>query len=108
MKKMTPKALNYIAGRFKLLGEPTRLQLLYLLKSGERCVQELTDVTHGGQANVSKHLSLMASNGMLGRRREGLHVYYFIKDQSIFDLCEIVCGSLEDSVRNLHDTFTNE
>lgn len=108
MAKMTIDTLNYVAGRFKLLGEPMRLKLLYLLQDGEKCVQDLVEVTGAGQANVSKHLSLMASNGIIGRRKEGLHVYYFIEDESIFNLCDIVCGSLEDNARNLHETFTKE
>ncbi len=108
MAKMTTDTLNHVSGRFKLLGEPMRLKLLYLLQGGEKCVQDLVEVTGAGQANVSKHLSLMASNGLIGRRKEGLHVYYFIEDESIFNLCDIVCGSLEDNARNLHETFNRE
>jgi len=108
MAKMTTDTLNHVAVRFKLLGEPMRLKLLYLLQGGEKCVQDLVEVTGAGQANVSKHLSLMASNGLIGRRKEGLHVYYYIEDESIFNLCDIVCGSLEDNARNLHETFNRE
>ena len=105
MAKLTEDTLDLVAYRFKLMGEPMRLKLLYLLKDGEKCVQDLVDKTGAGQANISKHLSLMAANGVVNRRKDGLHVYYYIEDESIFHLCDIVCGSLEDSAKNLSKVF---
>ncbi|HKJ44538.1 MAG TPA: metalloregulator ArsR/SmtB family transcription factor [Balneolales bacterium] len=107
MAKMTEDTLDHVAYRFKLMGEPMRLKIIYLLKDGEQCVQDLVEKTGAGQANISKHLSLLASNGIVSRRKEGLHVYYYIEDRSIFDLCDTVCGSLENSVKNLHKVFKN-
>lgn len=107
MAKMTEDNLDHVAYRFKLMGEPMRLKILYLLKDGEQCVQDLVEKTGAGQANISKHLSLLASNGLVSRRKEGLHVYYFIKDKSIFELCDTVCGSLENSAEILHKVFKN-
>ena len=47
------------------------------------------------QANVSKHLNLLFRHRMVSRRKEGLNVYYRIADPTIFELCELVCSSLE-------------
>jgi DNA-binding transcriptional ArsR family regulator len=52
-------------------------------------------VSGGTQANVSRHLQTLMDAGMLTRRKEGLQVFYGIGDDSIFQLCELVCGSLE-------------
>ena len=49
----------------------------------------------GTQANTSRHLQALAAAGILGRRKEGLQVFYSIADPTIFPLCELVCGSLE-------------
>jgi DNA-binding transcriptional ArsR family regulator len=83
-----------IADRFRLLAEPTRLRLLDLLGNGERSVGSLADELGCTQANVSKHLSLLADAGVVGRRRDGLHTYYCVIDEGVFALCGQVCETL--------------
>lgn len=95
-KELVPlQMIEQAARRFKLLSEPVRLELLNHLQSkGEMNVQELVDATGQQQANVSKHLLLMAREGILRRRKEGLNVYYAIEDPTISGLCMLVCGRL--------------
>ena len=92
---LSDQALEMIAARFKILAEPMRLKLIIALESGEKYVTHLVEATGGTQANVSRHLQSLTEAGILDRRKEGLKVYYFIADDSIFDLCESVCGSLQ-------------
>ena len=47
-----------------------------------------------GHANVSKHLQMLYSLGFVDRRKEGLYVRYRLADESVFQLCDIVCGRL--------------
>ncbi len=96
MKELLPGPfLERVAQRFKLLSEPVRLELLnHLQVHGELNVQDLVDSSGHHQANVSKHLLLMARDGILRRRKEGLHVYYAIKDPTIQSLCLLVCTQL--------------
>lgn len=90
-----PQLLDQTARRFKLLSEPVRLELLnHLQVRGEMNVQELVDATGQQQANVSKHLLLLAREGVLHRRKEGLNVFYRIDDPTISGLCMLVCGRL--------------
>ena len=87
--------LQQVAERFRLLGEPVRLEILNLLQAnGEMNVQELIEATRQQQANVSKHLKLLASAGMVSRRKDGLYVYYSISDPSLSGLCLLVCGQI--------------
>lgn len=88
-------ALELIASRFRVLGEPSRLKLIQALEGGERKVGELVSATGLTQANTSRHLQTLTDAGILGRRRDGLNVIYFIADPGIFDLCHHVCGSLQ-------------
>ena len=83
-----------VADRFRLLGDPTRLRLMDLLRDGERSVGSLADELGCTQANVSKHLSLMADGGLVARRRAGLHCYYAVADDAVFALCDAVCASV--------------
>ena len=88
--------LEKAARRFKLLSEPVRLQLLNQLNAqGEMSVQALVEATGQQQANVSKHLGQLAREGMLARRREGLHVFYRIDDPTLSAMCLLVCGQLQ-------------
>lgn len=88
-------ALEMVAARFRVLGEPMRLKLLQGLMRGEKNVTELVTVTDATQANVSKHLSVLLQSGLIYRRKEGLNVYYGIMDDGVSKLCSIVCGSLQ-------------
>ncbi|WP_022835547.1 ArsR/SmtB family transcription factor [Salisaeta longa] len=89
--------IRLAARRFKILSEPVRLELLnQLQKKGEMTVSELVDATDHQQANVSKHLGLMAREGLLHRRKEGLYVHYSISDPTLSALCMLVCGRLRD------------
>lgn len=108
MEKLTDELLDHVAYRFKLLGEPMRLRILACLKDGEKCVQDLVEETGAGQANVSKHLSLLMNDGVVNRRKDGLHVFYFIEDETIFELCNKVCDSLEKSTENMQKAFKGD
>lgn len=92
------QAIALVARRFAALGEPMRLRLVEALLGGEKNVSELTALTGGTQANISRHLQLLIGAHILGRRKEGLQVYYRIADPTVPKLCEIVCGSLEKSL----------
>ena len=91
---LTRPALEIVALRFKALSDASRLQILQSLFNGERSVQELCETTVMSQANVSKHLSVLAEQGIVEKRRQGLFVYYSIGDNSIYELCDIVCGAV--------------
>lgn len=86
--------LEKIASRMKLLAEPMRLRLLTILRGSECCVKDLVNQTGAGQANISKHLALLKTEGVVSRRKEGLYVYYFISDPSIFEIYDCVNTSL--------------
>jgi ArsR family transcriptional regulator len=88
--------LAQIAGRFKALGEPMRLRILQAICKGPRTVGEIVAATGATQANVSKHLSLLAAAGILTRAKDGQCVYYGMKDQLAIKMCELVREQLTD------------
>ena len=88
-------ALELVARRFAVLAEPMRLRLIQALFAGEKSVNTLVEEVGGTQANVSRHLQTLTQAHVLSRRKEGLQVFYAIADPSIYQLCELVCGSLE-------------
>lgn len=105
MGTMTPELLELVAERFRVLSEPARLQLLNVLRDGERTVSDLAEATELGQANASKHLQLLRAHGLVDRRKEGLYVYYRLADPAVFTLCDLMCDQLERHVRRRHKAF---
>lgn len=95
-RKLTVEAMELIAERFRILSEPTRLKILHTLRNGELTVTELTRELRISQPNASKHLRTLLESGLLKRRQRGNSVFYAIADESIFELCEVVCDSLEE------------
>lgn len=95
---MIPKPmLEQVARRFKLLGEPVRLEVLNLLhEKGEMPVQALVETTGQSHANVSKHLRLMLDEDFVARRKEGVYAYYSISDPTLAALCTVVCSRLRE------------
>lgn len=94
---LVPRPLLALAAeRFRLLGEPVRLEVLNVLHArGEQHVQALVEATGQSHANVSKHLRLMAETGLVERRREGPYAYYRIADPTLSGICLLVCGQLQ-------------
>ena len=82
--------LEEVALRFRLLGEPMRLRILQAVCRKARTVGEIVAATGATQANVSKHLALLAGAGILARQKDGQHVYYGLKDQLALKLCALV------------------
>jgi DNA-binding transcriptional ArsR family regulator len=94
MEGLSELALDHVAQYFSALSEPSRLRILNYLREGERNVGELAEVCECSQANVSRHLSTLAKHGMVVREGRGTAVYYRIADESIYALCDLVCGNV--------------
>ncbi len=87
---LKPAELERIASRFKMLGEPMRLRILQAVCGSPRTVTDIVAATGATQANVSKHLALLAAAGILQREKDGQCVYYGIKDRLAVKMCELV------------------
>ncbi len=74
----------------KAIAQPTRLKILYFLKDGEKCQCKIIPQMKEDQSNISRHLTYMRDMGILKSRREGVSVYYKIKDKRIFSLLSLV------------------
>jgi DNA-binding transcriptional ArsR family regulator len=95
------QVVELIAERFRVLGDPTRIRLLERLRRGEATVTELVGVTGASQQNVSKHLGILHSAGMVSRTKRGNHTVYAIGDPGVFELCDQVCGGVRRQLQEL-------
>jgi len=85
------------AGFFRALAHPVRIRLLEVLVKGERSVQELQESLGLEQPVVSQQLSVLRSNNIVVGRKEGVSVYYAVRDPHI--------GALLDTARQI---FNNQ
>jgi DNA-binding transcriptional ArsR family regulator len=110
LSKLSPAALQLVAEFFKVLSESSRLQIVCRLRKGPKNVSEIIELTGLGQANVSKHLKILAQAGIVAREQQGVCVYYQIANPFVFELCELVCNSLSQQIQqqSAHQVALNE
>ncbi len=97
-----------IAQRFRVMGEPTRIRLLDTLREGPMTINELTEALGASQQNVSKHVGVLAQAGLVAREKDGNRVRCSIADDTIFELCELVCGGLRLQVAQLDQLLAGD
>ena len=98
MEGLSNEALVQVAAYFQVLSEPTRLQILNLLRQKERSVGELAQLCGYTSANVSRHLTLLTQHGLVARESRGNSAYYSIRDPSVYQLCDLVCGNIAQQI----------
>ena len=91
---LSDRARERMALRFKALGEPMRLKILERLFRAPASVSEILADIGATQANVSKHLAVLRSGGLVRRRKEGNRTVYWIADPSLERLCAVVCDAV--------------
>ncbi|HUH62169.1 MAG TPA: metalloregulator ArsR/SmtB family transcription factor [Terracidiphilus sp.] len=96
---MTDAELEKVAGQFRLLGEPMRLKILQTVCARSLTVGEIVAATGATQSNISKHLSLLASAGIITRHKDGQFVCYKAGNALTMKLCELVHQELLEQKR---------
>jgi DNA-binding transcriptional ArsR family regulator len=90
-----------IAARLRVIGDPTRIRIIDLLRGGELPVGEIAERLGTSQQNASKHLGVLHQAGVVSRRKEGTSSLFSVADEGVYELCEQVCGGLELQVAGL-------
>lgn len=80
------------AEMFRVMSAPARLKIISHLCEGEKNVGELMSLVKTTQPNISQHLNTLHRAGVVGRRREGVQIYYRIANERVVDLCRSLCA----------------
>ena len=86
--------LQDVVERLRALADENRIRLLMRLREGQCNVTALAEELGIAQASVSKHLSVMRRVGIVDVDRQGNQAIYRVRDESVFDMCELVCGGV--------------
>ena len=99
---MPDEFIELVARRFSALSEPMRIRLLDALHvGGEASVTELAEAVGATHANVSKHLNLLYADRIVGRSKDGARFVYRIVDETVIEICDIVCGGVRQRLKEL-------
>ena len=84
----------------KVFSNPTRLEILNLLRDKEMSVTLLIEKTKLSQANISQHLSIMKSKGIVISDRKGKNIYYRLTNPKIIKAFDIIREVLSERLRS--------
>ena len=90
----TDQTFESAADLFRVMSAPMRLKIINCLCDGEKNVSYLLTKVKTTQPNMSQHLNTLYKAGILGKRREGVQIFYRIADQRIVSICEAVCNEI--------------
>jgi len=79
---------------FRVMSAPMRLKIISALCNGEKNVSELLAEIDTTQPNMSQHLNTLYQAGVLGKRRDGVQIYYRIVNDRVVTLCRAVCTQI--------------
>lgn len=82
----THQTLSIMAETFRLLGDPTRLKILYFCLIEAKSVGDIADNLELSQALVSHHLRLLRSARLVQGEREAKQVFYQVCDCHVKDI----------------------
>jgi ArsR family transcriptional regulator len=90
----TDEVFELAAEIFRVMSAPMRLKIISCLCNGAKNVSQLLEVIETTQPNMSQHLNTLYQSGVLGKRREGVQIYYRIINDRVVTLCRAVCTQI--------------
>ncbi len=98
---MDQKVYEMHAELCKVFTSPKRLEIIELLREGEKSVNELSASIGVSQSNASQHLSILREKGVVAPRKEGSTTFYRITNPKILEACalmrEVLLERLEEN-----------
>ncbi len=94
---LSQEKAQQMAEFFSLLGDPNRLRILSALAVGELCVCDLATAVKMTESAVSHQLRTLRSLRLVGYRRQGRNVFYYLKDGHVLNLYRDVAKHLAES-----------
>jgi DNA-binding transcriptional ArsR family regulator len=76
---------------FRVMSAPMRLKIINCLCDGEKNVGQLLEAIQTTQPNMSQHLQTLYQSNIVGKRRDGVQIFYRIVDEKVVNLCRAVC-----------------
>ncbi|MBN1795202.1 MAG: winged helix-turn-helix transcriptional regulator [Sedimentisphaerales bacterium] len=83
----------------KSIAQANRLAVVAFLKDGEQCVCDIARHVGAERSNISRHLSVMVSAGVLDYRKDGLQVIYRLKTPCVLECLDCITNCLKEQIK---------
>ena len=81
--------LNKMAEFFKILGDTTRVNILYALDKNELCVCDIANVLNMSKSSISHQLGTLRRSGIVKCKKVGKEVFYTLDDNHVQEVFEV-------------------
>lgn len=81
--------LNKLSEFFRILGDTTRLKILYALDQNELCVCDIANVLRMSKSSISHQLATLKQSGIVKCEKKGKEVFYMLDDEHVQQVFEI-------------------
>lgn len=98
-----PSKTGLQAKLFRGFGDPSRLEILNVLRNGPHTVTEIVEATHLSQSNVSNHLGCLRDCGLVLAEQEGRYVTYHLSDDRVGELLILADSLLADVAKGVYE-----
>lgn len=85
-----------MANILKILGEPSRMKIVLALSYGELCVFHIVEAVKSNQSAVSHQLRILKDNHIIKSRRDGQNIVYYLYDDHIMEILNLVKEHVEE------------
>ena len=99
-KLLNDKLISNISSFFKVLGDETRVKILYALSQNEMCVSDISAMLDMSQSAISHQLKQLKLVGQVKTRREGKSIYYSIDDDHVVDIINKTLSHVEHKIKD--------
>lgn len=99
LKAPTSSEIEKVGNLFKIIGDNTRLKLIFSLMDGKKTVSMLSNDVSASQSLISHQLKILKDNNIVGNEKVGNYVYYFLVDYHINILIDICRTHINEEVK---------
>lgn len=98
MNKIVPEdtIINIVASHLEVMGNPTRLKIMYLLIDEELGVLDLSEKMGMSMPAISHHLRVLKDKHIVKRRQEGKNVFYKMEDPCLKKVLQVTREHVEE------------
>lgn len=93
--------INEISLFFKILGDNTRVKILFALDNNEMCVCDIANVLNMTKSSISHQLSFLKQNNIVKCNKVGKEVYYSLDDEHVKEVFEVAISHIRHRKENL-------
>ncbi len=91
---------------FKALAHPLRIAVLDALRGGELGVNDLCALLKAEQSTLSQQLAVLRNKNIVVGRKEGLNVYYSVRDKTVFKLLDVAKQIFNNQLISVQDMLS--